>query len=258
MNLNLAEKKTVVFGSARGIGRAIANQFAAEGADVVGVDLRQPTAEDAHADIRDIEADVTDLDSVESLAESLGPVEHIIYAVGVGSGVPAFPFWNQHPSDWQRVLDVNLMGAVNVAHVFAPQLAEQKSGTLLFLASVAAQIGSQTDPPYSAAKAALVNFMQCVAKDVAPYGVRCNALSPGMVKTELNKSVWAANQQLLNKEVRQSYEEWTAEKIKKISPLGRWQTAEECAAVATFLASDFAKNITGQTINVDGGQVMHS
>lgn len=256
MNLNLANQTALVFGSARGIGRAIARAFAAEGCNVISVDLRKPN--DPDANITDVEADVTKYETVQSLAETLGPVDHLVFAVGIGSGVPAFPFWNQQPSDWARVLDVNLMGAVNVAHAFAPGMAERSHGSLLFLASVAAQIGSQTDPPYSAAKAALVNFMQCIAKDVAPHGVRCNALSPGMVKTELNKSVWEANQQLLPDEQRQSYEEWTDEKIKKISPLGRWQTAEECAAMAVFLASEQAKNITGQTLNVDGGQVMHS
>lgn len=256
MNLNLANDTALVFGAARGIGRAIANAFAAENSRVIGVDIRQPDSADPQ--IEDIETDATDFDAVLALAESLGKVDHVVFAVGIGSGKPAFPFWNQHPNDWSHVLDVNLMAAVNVAHAFAPGMTQRGCGSILFLASVAAQIGSQTDPPYSAAKAAVVNFMQCVAKDVAPFGVRCNALSPGMVKTQLNKSVWEANQKLLPADQRQSYEDWTDEKIKKISPLGRWQTVEDCAAMAVFLASERAKNITGQTLNVDGGQVMHS
>ena len=119
-------------------------------------------------------------------------------------------------------------------------------------------MGSQTDPPYSAAKAGLINFMQCAAKDFAPHGVRVNALSPGMVQTALNESVWAAGQANLPASSRQPYAEWAAEKIRKISPLGRWQTPAEFAALAVFLASDHAKNITGQTLNIDGGQIMHS
>ena len=90
------------------------------------------------------------------------------------------------------MLRVNLVGAVNVAHAFAPAMAEARRGTVLFLSSVAGQIGSQTDPPYSAAKAGLINFAQCAAKDLAPFGVRVNTLCPGMVQTPLNRSVWQA------------------------------------------------------------------
>ena len=88
--------------------------------------------------------------------------------------------------------------------------------------------------------------------------MRVNALSPGMVKTDLNQSVWRAGQANLPPSERQDYETWAAEKIRKVSPLGRWQTPAEFAAMAVFLASDHAANITGQTINIDGGQVMHS
>src|SRR5262249_18226577 len=125
------------------------------------------------------------------------------------------------------------------------------------LASVAGQIGSQTDPPYSASKAALINFGQCAAKDLAPYQVRVNVLCPGMVKTELNRAVWEAwaRQQAPGEEKR--YEEGAGEKIERVVPLGRWQEPEDIANMAVFLASERGKNITGQTINVDGGFVMH-
>jgi NAD(P)-dependent dehydrogenase (short-subunit alcohol dehydrogenase family) len=155
-------------------------------------------------------------------------------------------------------LEINLIGAVNVAHAFAPKLIERGNGSMLFLVSVAGQIGSQTDPPYSAAKAGLINFTQCAAKDFAPHGIRVNALSPGMVQTNLNEAVWAASQAKLPEAERQTYATWADEKIRKISPLARWQKPEEYAAMAIFLASDHAKNLTGQTINIDGGQVMHS
>jgi glucose 1-dehydrogenase/sorbitol-6-phosphate 2-dehydrogenase len=79
-----------------------------------------------------------------------------------------------------------------------------------------------------------------------------------MVKTDLNASVWRAAQERVSPETRQTYENWGDEKIRRVSPLGRWQTPAECAAMAIFLASEHARNITGQTINIDGGQVMHS
>jgi NAD(P)-dependent dehydrogenase (short-subunit alcohol dehydrogenase family) len=152
---------------------------------------------------------------------------------------------------------VNIIGAVNVAHAFAPALVRARSGTMLFLASVAGQIGSQTDPPYSASKAALINFAQCAAKDLAPYGVRVNSLCPGMVRTTLNRSVWEAWNRQQPQGERRTYEEWAGEKVRRVVPLGRWQTPEDIAAMAVFLASEQASNITGQTINVDGGFVMH-
>lgn len=247
----------VVFGAAKGIGRAIAEAFLAAGAEVLGFDRDpHPTPLRTAGDIRT--GDVTSLEAVQSFAAAAGPVDHVVFSVGVGSGKFGFPFWNVPPGDWARVLEINLIGAVHVAHALAPGLAARGRGSFLFLASVAGQIGSQTDPPYSAAKAGLINFMQCAARDLAGYGVRANALSPGMVRTDLNESVWAAGQAQRPAAERQSYADWAGEKIRKISPLGRWQTAEECAAMAVFLASDAGRNITGQTLNIDGGQVMHA
>jgi NAD(P)-dependent dehydrogenase (short-subunit alcohol dehydrogenase family) len=167
------------------------------------------------------------------------------------------PFWNLDPEDWDRVLRVNLLGAVHVAHAFAPRLAEAGRGTITMIASVSGQIGSQTDPPYSASKAALINFAQCAARDLAPSGVRVNTINPGMVDTPLNRSVyeaWAATQPRAS---RQTWEEWSSEKIRRLVPLRRWQEPEDIASMAVFLASPMARNVTGQTINVDGGYVMH-
>lgn len=252
MDLNLTNQRVAVVGSANGIGRAIAEKFATEGARVSGFDRVSCDSHDVTL------GDVTKLNDLRRFAEHVGEADHVIFCVGVGSGKFGFPFWNLQPSDWMRVLEINLVGAVNVAHAFAPKLIARGGGSMLFLVSVAGQIGSQTDPPYSASKAALINFTQCAAKDLAPHNVRVNALSPGMVKTDLNQSVWAAGQRLLPDSQRQSYDDWAAEKIKKVSHLGRWQMPEEFAAMACFLASDHAKNITGQTLNIDGGQVMHA
>ena len=255
MQLHLDEQKVAVFGAAHGIGRAIAGAFLAERCRVWTFDRDLHALPSVHASVT---GDVTSYDEVRAFADRIDDVDHVIFSVGAGSGKFGFPFWDLEPGDWARVIEINLIGAVNVAHAFAPKLIASGRGSLLFLVSVAGQIGSQTDPPYSAAKAALINFMQCAAKDFAPHGIRVNALSPGMVKTDLNESVWKASQAKLPPSQRQDYSAWAEEKITKVSPLGRWQTPEECAAMAVFLASDHAKNITGQTINIDGGQVMHS
>ena len=257
MELNLIGRTVAVLGAAKGIGRAIAEGFLKEDCRVVGFDLEPDAAPLAASGDLHV-GDATSYQQVRAFADGCGEVDHVVFAVGAGSGKFGFPFWNLNPNDWTRVLEVNLIAAVNAAHAFAPGMAERGRGSMLFLTSVAGQIGSQTDPPYSAAKAALINFTQCAAKDLAPYAVRVNALSPGMVRTELNESVWAAAQQTPPKEQRVDYATWAAEKTRKVSPLGQMQSPEEIATMAVYLASDHARNITGQTINVDGGQVMHS
>jgi NAD(P)-dependent dehydrogenase (short-subunit alcohol dehydrogenase family) len=268
VDLQLAGQTAVVIGGARGIGRAIGEAFAAEGAAVALLDRDAAVtaaAEEVTAQhkvrARAVVADVMQLDSLgraaSDIRRELGRLDHVVFAVAIGSGKFGFPFWNLTPTDWEPVLRLNVVGAAHVAHAFAPALVEARSGTMLFLASVAGQIGSQTDPPYSASKAALINFAQCAAKDLAPFNVRVNTICPGMVKTVLNRAVWEAWYRQQPPEGRQSYEEWAGEKIRRMIPLGRWQDADDIAALAVFLASPRAKNITGQTLNVDGGMVMH-
>jgi len=149
------------------------------------------------------------------------------------------------------------MGMTHVAHAVGPHLAQRGSGTMVFIASVAGQMGSQTDPPYSASKAANINFAQCLAKDLAPRGVRVNTVCPGMVQTPLNQSVWQAWHDAAPADERLSYDEWADRKIRAVVPLGKWQTPEAIADMIVFLSSDRAAHVTGQTINVDGGCVMH-
>jgi NAD(P)-dependent dehydrogenase (short-subunit alcohol dehydrogenase family) len=264
MNLQLAGDSACIVGGASGVGRAIATAFAQEGAQVVLLDRNDQVSETAQQlaretgnSVRGHVCDAADYDAVRRAAAEVGQVEHIVYAAGCGSGKFGFPFWNLEPDDWDRVWRVNLLGAVHVAHAFAPRLAEAQRGTLLLISSVAGQIGSQTDPPYSAAKAALINFAQVAAKDLAPHNVRVNTICPGMVKTPLNRAVWQAWNERQEPSQQRSYEDWAGEKIQKLTPLGRWQEPQDIAALAVFLASDQARNITGQTMNVDGGWVMH-
>jgi 2-hydroxycyclohexanecarboxyl-CoA dehydrogenase len=268
MDLELDGHVAAIVGGAAGIGLAIAQAFAAEGAQIALVD-RDPNVTRIASGFtsrgtpaQGVVADIADLGAVEHAALAIGEVfgrcDHVIQAAAIGSGQRGFPFWNVDPAVWSRVLEINLVGAVNVAHAFREHLLASKHGSLLLLASVAGQIGSQTDPPYSASKAGLINFGQCAARDFAPYGVRVNMLCPGMVRTQLNRQTyeaWVAQQP--TSEVP-DYETWGAEKIRQLVPLNRWQEPEDIAAMAVFLASPRAKNVTGQTINVDGGFVMHA
>lgn len=268
MDLELDGRVAVVTGGASGIGLACARGLAIEGCRVALWDLTagvkdkaKSLADDFGGDPIGLVVDVSDFVAVQAAVkettEALGPIGHLVHSAAIGSGKFGFPFTNLKPEDWSRVLNVNILGMVHVAHAIAPGMITRKDGTMVFIASVAGQIGSQTDPPYSASKAANINFAQCLAKDLAPHNVRVNIVNPGMVQTPLNKGVWQAwnDQQIPDK--RLSYEDWAGAKVSSVVPLGRWQQTEDVADMVAFLSSARAGQVTGQTINVDGGQVMH-
>jgi 2-hydroxycyclohexanecarboxyl-CoA dehydrogenase len=264
MELELRGHIAVVTGGASGIGWACAQGLAQEGCRLCLWDVSDQVKERAatlSTPSHGIVVDVSDAAAVENARQetetALGPVSHLVHAAAVGSGKFGFPFTHLDPSDWRRVLQVNVMGMVHVAHALAPGLIVQKAGTMVFVASVAGQIGSQTDPPYSASKAANINFAQCLAKDLAQHNVRVNIVNPGMVRTPLNRQVWQAWHDQQTPERRRSYEDWAGEKVRTVVPLGRWQEPEDVANMVVFLSSARAAQVTGQTINIDGGQVMH-
>ncbi len=265
MDLQLVDKHIVITGGASGIGLASAREFLREKSRVTVLDCGEASHElaaetDSHQ-VRHLRVDITDFEAVKAAEKQafadFGPVDGVIHCAAIGSGKFGFPFTNLEPSDWGQTLQVDIMGMVHVAHAFAPRMRERKTGAFVFLSSIAGQIGSQTDPPYSAAKAANINFAQCMAKDLAPHNVRVNTICPGMVQTPLNRSVWQAWHDQQPPESRLSYEDWAGTKVRSMVPLGRWQTPEDVAAMVVFLTSERARNITGQTINVDGGFVMH-
>lgn len=268
MDLGLKGRVALITGGASGIGLASARAFAAEGAHVALLDLSQNVGRiaselatefgvNALGLVTDVAEESSVRHSVGRVKEVLGGLDHLVHAAAIGSGKFGFPFTNLEPADWPGVLRVNVMGMVHIAHATVEHFRSIKRGTMIFVGSVAGQIGSQTDPPYSASKAANINFAQCLAKDLASCGTRVNTVCPGMVKTPLNRSVWQAWCEQTEPQNRRSYDEWAAAKIRQVVPLGRWQTAEDIADMIVFLSSDRARQVTGQTINVDGGFVMH-
>ena len=259
MDLGISGKVAVVTGGASGIGAATVTLLAEEGSRVAVWDLA-PKIDIASAEsIQTV--DVTNLAAVESAwrstEEQLGPVEIFVHAAAIGSGHFGFPYTRVPVIAWEKVLQVNILGMTHVAHVAGPAMQSRGTGAMVFLASVAGQMGSQTDPPYSASKAANINFAQCMAKDLAASGVRVNSVCPGMVKTPLNESVWKSWHDQQPADKRLTYDDWATAKIHQVVPLRRWQQPEDIAAMIVFLCSARASEVTGQTINVDGGCVMH-
>lgn len=267
MDLGIQGNLAVVTGSASGIGWACAKAFALEGCAVALWDLAANTEQQAQvlantgALTLGCRVDICDGKALQAALErterALGPVSHLVHAAAIGSGKFGFPFTNLQPNDWPKVLEVNVMGMVEISHTIAPRMIERQSGAMVFIGSVAGQIGSQTDPPYSASKAANINFAQCLAKDLAPHNIRVNVVNPGMVRTPLNRNVWQAWRDQQTGDTHRGYDDWGTEKVKTVAPLGRWQEPEDIADMVVFLSSPKARQVTGQTVNVDGGQVMH-
>ena len=259
MQLELGDIALIV-GGGSGIGLATARRFAAEGCQVAVWDLAE-----THPELTNIatyfQADVRNRDSVTtaltSTIEQLGPIHHVVITAAVGSGHFGMPFTNVPPETWDPVFAVNVTGLANVADAVAKQMIQQGFGTIVSVASVAGQVGSPTDPPYSASKAAGINFAQCMARDLAPHGIRVNTVCPGMVKTPLNQNVWKSWRDRDPQKNTLTYDDWAEQKIKDLIPLGQWQQPEDIADMILFLSSRRAAQVTGQTINVDGGYVMH-
>jgi 3-oxoacyl-[acyl-carrier protein] reductase len=244
----LANQIAVVTGAGRGIGRAMALKFAAEGADVVVVSRTAENSEKVANEVRALgrkawahAVDVADGTAVAAAAEKIlaeaGKVDVLVNNAGVTrDGL----LMRMNEADWDTVLDTNLKGAFLFTKAFTRAFARQRSGRIINVASVIGLIGNAGQANYAASKAGLIGFTQSVARELAGRGVTCNALAPGFIETDMTA--------VLNEEIR-------TELLKRI-PLGVFGQAEDIAGAALFLASPAARYITGQVLTVDGGMVM--
>lgn len=244
----LANQIAVVTGAGRGIGRAIALKYAAEGADVVVVSRTAENSEKVAGEIRAMDrkawalaVDVSDGSAVSAAAEKIlaeaGRVDVLVNNAGVTrDGL----LMRMTEEDWDTVLDTNLKGAFHFTKALTRAFAKQRSGRIINISSVIGLIGNAGQVNYAASKAGLIGFTQSVARELASRGVTCNAIAPGFIETDMTA--------VLNDTTK-------AELLKRI-PLGSLGQAEDIAGAALFLASAAARYITGQVLTVDGGMVM--
>ena len=244
----LENQIAVVTGAGRGIGRAIALKFAAEGADVVCVSRTQQNSEKVAVEVRALgrkawahAVDVSDSASVNAAAEKIlaeaGRVDILVNNAGVTrDGL----LMRMSDADWDTVLNTNLKGAFLFTKAFTRAFLKQRSGRIINLASVIGLIGNAGQANYAASKAGLIGFTQSMARELASRGITVNALAPGFIETDMTAALSA---------------ELKAELLKKI-PLNTLGQPEDIAAAALFLASPAARYITGQVLTVDGGMVM--
>ena len=245
----LENKGAVVTGGSRGIGRAVAEALAAEGATVAVIYAgNTKAAEDTVRTIGEaggkafaVQCDVADeaavTDMVKMVHEKLGTIDVFVNNAGITrDGL----LMRMKREDWDAVLSTNLTGVYNCTKAVTKIMMKQRSGSIINMTSVVGETGNAGQANYAAAKAGVIGFTKSVAKELASRNIRVNAVAPGCIDTDMTA--------VLSDAVKE-------EMIKSI-PLGRTAAPEEVAQAVVFLASQKAGYITGQTLNVDGGMVM--
>lgn len=242
----LDAKVAIVTGAARGIGRACAERFAAEGAAVVLADLDAPGGEVAAAGVGAsfVRCDVSRRADVERLVEAAvgryGALDLVVNAAGMNHRATLLETTEE---DWDRVIDVDLKGTFLVGQAAARwMVAAGRPGAIVNFSSVMATLALADQVPYCAAKGGVNQLTKALALALAAHGIRVNAIGPGPVMTDLMRVV--------------VHDEEKMGELLARTPLGRVAGCEEIASVAVFLASDAASFITGQTIYPDGGRMI--
>lgn len=247
--LSLQNKVALVTGGSRGIGRAIALEFASLGAAVVvnynsSAEAAGETVkkiEDGRGKAASFKADVSDFKQAEALVkftiETFGDLNILVNNAGITRDqlIMMMP-----EADWDAVISTNLKSTFNCSKAAVKHMMRKRSGRIINMASVAGQMGNPGQTNYSASKGGQIAFTKALAREVAGRNITVNAIAPGFVDTEILKA--------MNPE--------TLEAALKMVPLARLGKPEEVAYAAAFLASDEAAYITGQVIGVDGGMAM--
>ncbi|QBR03180.1 2-hydroxycyclohexanecarboxyl-CoA dehydrogenase [Paraburkholderia pallida] len=247
-------RTVVVTGGGGGIGGATCRRFAAEGARVAVLDLSLEAAQKVSASIEAqdgkalaLRCDITnraEVDAALAQAEAqLGPVDVLVN----NAGWDVFkPFTKTEPAQWERLIAINLMGALHLHHAVLPGMVERKRGRIVNIASDAARVGSSGEAVYAACKGGLVSFSKTIAREHARHGITVNVVCPGPTDTALfaDYKEGAGNPEKL------------LEAFQRSIPLGRIGQPEDLPGAIVFFASDDAGYITGQVLSVSGGLTM--
>ena len=251
----LENKVVVVTGGGGGIGGATCRRFASEGAKVAVFDLNQAAAEQVATQIRAdggtaqaMRCDITDRTSVDqalaATQEALGPVDVLVN----NAGWDVFkPFVKTVPAEWERLIAINLTGALHMLHAVLPGMAERRSGRIVNVASDAARGGSSGEAVYSACKGGLVALSKTLAREHARQGITVNVVCPGPTDTALLAGVAEGARDPAK----------LLEAFRSAIPLGRLGQPDDLAGAIAFFASDDAGFVTGQVVSVSGGLTMH-
>lgn len=242
----LQDKVAIVTGAGQGIGRAIAEKLAAEGATVVVTDVNESTAlETADAvggDAVGLHTDVTSRESVNAMVDQVrsrfGRIDVLVNNAGWDK---ADPFVESDPDDWDKVVQINLYGVLNTSKAVLPVMAEQGYGHVVNLGSDAGRVGSSGEAVYSAAKGGVIAFTKTTAREMARHQVNVNVVCPGPTDTALFAAMGGPR---------------LREALTKAIPFRRLAQPADIANAVAFFASDEAGYITGQTVSVSGGLTM--
>jgi 3-oxoacyl-[acyl-carrier protein] reductase len=244
---DLSGKVALVTGASRGIGRAIAERLAGQGAVVVAAARGDNASASAKAIVEHggraeaIGVDVTDRAALEQvpgqIIEKHGRLDIVVSNAGITRDQLLM---RMKHDDWDAVIATNLTATFTLAQAAIRPMLKQRAGRIIAISSVVGQVGNAGQANYAASKAGLIGFAKALAREVASRNITVNVIAPGMIDTDMTRAI-----------AEKAHTDWAAQ-----IPLGRLGTADDVAAAACFLASDEAAYITGHVLSVNGGMYM--